>query len=148
MTSIIHKILIPFAHNIPIQILQETAKNSIHVLTSKRGAKWLSTTKKTRSPGECDQSEKKTSNNNSHSQQKKHIATHAGNRGASERKTVFVQSPNLHKLIGEKDLSTFFYSLDPTRETAGGKNLWRQFSQRNLSLPLFLPPRIKSHCWQ
>ncbi len=50
-------------------------------------------------------------------------------------KRVFVQSPNLHKLIGEKDLFTFFYSLDPMRETAG-ENLWRQFSQRNLSLPL------------
>ncbi len=75
---------------------------------------------------------------------KKHIATHVGNRGASERKTVFVQSPNLHKLIGEKDLFTFFYSLDPMRETAGkkcGANFPNEIS-------LFLSPRIKSHCWQ
>ena len=59
-------------------------------------------------------------------------------------KIVFVQSPNLHKLIGEKDLFTFFYSLDPMRETAGkkcGANFPNEIS-------LFLSPRIKSHCWQ
>ncbi len=51
-------------------------------------------------------------------------------------KRVFVQSPNLHKLIGGKDLFTFFYSLDPMRETTGEKVVAPIFPTKSLSSSL------------